>query len=53
VSELHQILRDVVCGRDSVLLWRRRIKLCTSDFVDDVIVGSIAACRVGFMSKTA
>ena len=28
----------IYCGRDSVLRWRRRDTLCTSGFVDDVVL---------------
>jgi len=34
---LHQISVHVICGRGSVLLWRRSDMLCTSGFMDDVI----------------
>jgi len=37
-SDVHQIFYVVTYGRGSVLLWRRSDMLCTSGFMDDVIV---------------
>jgi len=37
-SDLHQIFAHVTYGRGSVLLWRRSDTLCTSGFMDDVII---------------
>jgi len=31
-------MHDVACGRDSVLLWRRCHTLCTSGFMDEVML---------------
>ena len=39
-SDLYQILVHVTYGRGSVLLWRRRHMLCTSGFMDDVILAN-------------
>ena len=37
--DLHKIFMQILCGRGSVLLWRRCDTLCTSGFMDDVTFG--------------
>jgi len=49
--DLHQIFVHVTYGRRSVLLWRRSDTLCTSGFIDDVILAyCIGSGRVGPVS---
>jgi len=38
MSDLYQFFVHVTYGRGSVLLWRRCDTLCTSGFMDDVIL---------------
>ena len=35
---------QILCGRDSVLLWQRCDTLCTSGFMDDVTFGRNGSC---------